>query len=144
MTEDRSFPAMDAEEFLRHLEVEEPGAPEDAVVLSDDPSAVARTVLYLSWLRSVGLVMRALAERFPDAASWERQMADETLHEEVAAFNAVVADVRAIAVSGGRFDLRALQQAGGAHLGRALESLQMTADRLGVTTDDLLVVLVHA
>lgn len=117
---------------------------EDAVLLSGQPDAVTRTVLYLSWLRSVGILQKALAEQFPDAEAWGRHMADPTFHAEIEAFSAVVADVRAIATVGGKLDPDALERAGGTHMDRALESLALTAERLGVTPDDLLVVLVHA
>ena len=126
------------------LSRDEESSAEDAVLASSEPSAVARTVLYLSWLRSVGILQKALAERFPDSESWESQMADPEFHAEVAAFNAVVADVRTIATVSGMLELETLEKAGGAHLTRALESLGITAQRFGVTPDDLLVVLVHA
>lgn len=110
---------------------------------ADGTPDVARIVLYLSWLRSVGIVSRALADRFQDPATWTAQMEDPVFHEEILAFQTVVSDVRALA-RGGAGDLEALEEAGGAHIERAMDSLRLTAERFGITPDDLLVVLIQA
>jgi hypothetical protein len=70
-------------------------------------------------------------------------MEDPVFHEEILAFQTVVSDVRALA-RGGAGDLEALEEAGGAHIERAMDSLRLTAERFGITPDDLLVVLIQA
>lgn len=115
----------------------------DAVLTGPAPELVAGTLLYLSWLRSTGIVMRALADRFPDSESWEAQLADPTLHEEIVALDHVVKDVGALVNLGSKIDLEVLEQAGAAHLDRGIDAVSLTAERLGVTPDDLLVVLIR-
>ncbi len=118
--------------------------PEESSVLeAARPAAVARTLLLLTWLRSTGAVMRALAEQFPTQESWEAVMNEPELHEEIAAFQSVLTDVRS-QVGSGQPTVETLERAGAAHYDRALDSVALTAERLGVDPGDLLVVLMQA
>jgi hypothetical protein len=100
-------------------------------------------LLYLSRLRSEAIVGRALAETFPTEADWEGFTQDPNTVEELSAFADVVLDMRSGQVSPSLTpqDVEAMAKP---HLSRAMESVELMAEKLGIRTEDLIAALVTA
>lgn len=111
---------------------------------ASDMHAAVRINLYLSWLRSTAALQRALLTTFPTEESWVALLEDPTFLESVAQFQSVIQNVRTLANAGTTWDLDALALAGGTYYEAAFDAMQLTANRMGVDVNDLLIALVHA
>ena len=92
-------------------------------------------------MAAVGL---SLVANFPSVDDWEAFLNDVEFRHEIEYFAEVMADIRAHAQVGNVLDLEALERLGDQHYGRALQSIELTAERLKVPPEDLLSILLHA
>lgn len=101
-------------------------------------------LLYLSWLRGVGMIGRALADKFPDEASWMDLLQDAEFMESLNEYATIIHEMRSLSLVQGGFDMEKLAQAVENHHGRALDAVIPVSERLGVSPVDLTSVLANA
>lgn len=113
---------------------------------STDPTGIpwesVAVMLYLSRLRSEAILGQALAKHFPTTEAWEGFMADPIVHEEIQSFAGVVEDIRSGQASALALTPEVVAELAAPHMTRALEALSLTAERLGIDAEHLLVALV--
>lgn len=110
----------------------------------DGPSVSYETLaalLILSELRSQFRVGLAVAQRFPDEASWTALTKEPELLESLDALGEIIRDIQMDSVEP---TAEAISGAVTNHYDRALEAIGPVASRLGVEDADLLAVLVNA
>lgn len=116
-----------------------------ALIKSEHPDAVITVVRYLSHLRSGIMIGRALADHYPDEASWQTLLCGREFLELVDEIAAFVVDVRrAAAMMGNLADVAALQAAVEEEYPRALEAVAELAAVLQVPAEDLLQIVMEA
>lgn len=106
------------------------------------PWSSLAVLLHLSRMRSEFAVARALAERFPTEAEWQSFLQDPVVHEEINALSGVIADIRGGHINPVDLTPTVVAKMATPHMDRALECVALTAERLGIATEDLLLTLV--
>lgn len=107
------------------------------------PWSTLALMLRLSRMRSEFLVARALADTYPTEAVFQAAfLHDPTVMEELDAFSQVVEDVRLTGMTRTARTPEDVARLTAPHLGRALESVALVAERLQCSPEDLLVTLV--
>lgn len=110
---------------------------------SEHPEATIAVVLHLSWLRSAAKVGMALAVTYPGEDEWQAFLNAPELMETIDELAPVIADIRAAAELGTDLSPEQVQLAVEQHYGRALDAVEVLAERLGIAPADLLAVLVQ-
>lgn len=113
------------------------GSDETAPVLS---SAALAITLYLSQLRSQVVVGLQLALKCPNDEEWWALLRD---HEYVDSLNALAEVLNDVRFDAAELTPQEVARAASDHYGRALEALEPIADRLEVSTQDLLAVVTN-
>jgi hypothetical protein len=106
-------------------------------------AALAAT-LELSRLRSQIIVATMLATQFPTEDAWWGLVSDPEYVECLNALAEVIADIRSDAAVAEGTTPESVAEAAERHHDRALEAIQIVAERLQVPTEDLLNVLISS
>lgn len=106
-------------------------------------AALAAT-MELSRLRSALLVGAALAEQFPTEEAWWGLVSDPEYVESLNALAEVLNDIKTDSQLLEAMTPESVAEAADKHHARAVEAIEVVADRLGVSPDDLLAVLLEA
>lgn len=106
-------------------------------------AALAAT-LELSRLRSLMLVGAALVTKFPTDEAWWGLLEDPDYIESLNALADVINDIRADVNVQDALTPESVATAADNHHGRAVEAIQLVADRLEIPPEDLLTVLISA
>ena len=92
----------------------------------------------LSQLRSAVRVGLVLAEKYPTEADWEAEMASKDMQETLEAVSQIFGDIHGDLDAA---DATNVLQTVENHYGRVQEALEPLAERYGIASEDLLVVL---
>ena len=106
-------------------------------------AAAYAATLELSRLRSTLMVGAALVARFPTEESWEALVSDPEYIESLNALAEVLQDIQKDPGMIGGATEEAVAEATERHYGRAVETIDLLAERLQVPPEDLLNVLIH-
>lgn len=106
-------------------------------------AALAAT-MELSRLRSTLLVGAALAARFPTDEDWWDLVSEPEYVESLNALAEVLNDIKKDSQVLEAITPESVAEAADKHHTRAVEAIEVVADRLGVSPDDLLAVLLEA
>jgi len=115
--------------------------------MTDEPElsyAALAATLELSRLRSLMMVGAALVTKFPTDEDWWALTADLEYVESLNALAEVLNDIRQDAKVDQAMNPEAVAEAAENHYGRALEAIELVAERLEVPAEDLLNVLISA